>query len=219
MGKVYKKLPVSEKRALTGLIANNNSGSQNFYLAKGIVDLLLNKLGISDVWYDEFRPTPEESKMSFWQSKKCAEIKVGNVEVGFLGEISKEIIEKIEIPFSVVVFDFDFEKLQELCCEEHEYQPVSRFPAAVRDLAVLVPREVKVVEVLNLINTAGGPLVRDVDLFDIYEGEAIPEGKKNLAFHIIYQAPDRTLRKEEIDVLQEKIIETLEQNPEWEVRK
>ena len=219
LGKVYKKLPVSEKRALTGLIANNNSGSQNFYLAKGIVDLLLNKLGISDVWYDEFRPTPEESKMSFWQSKKCAEIKVGNVEVGFLGEISKEIIEKIEIPFSVVVFDFDFEKLQELCCEEHEYQPVSRFPAAVRDLAVLVPREVKVVEVLNLINTAGGPLVRDVDLFDIYEGEAIPEGKKNLAFHIIYQAPDRTLRKEEIDVLQEKIIETLEQNPEWEVRK
>ena len=89
----------------------------------------------------------------------------------------------------------------------------------MRDLAVLVPREVKVVEVLNLINTAGGPLVRDVDLFDIYEGEAIPEGKKNLAFHIIYQAPDRTLRKEEIDVLQEKIIETLEQNPEWEVRK
>lgn len=219
LGKIYKKPPVSEKRALTALVANSNSGLWNFYMAKGIVDLLLNKLGISNIWYDEFRPTPEESKMSFWQSKKCAEIKLDNVEVGFLGEVSKKIIEKLEIPFSVVIFDFDFEKLQNFCCEEHEYQPISRFPAAVRDLAVLVPREVKVVEVLNKINIAGGSLVRDVDLFDIYEGPAIPEGKKNLAFHIIYQASDRTLRREEIDRLQNKIIETLEQDPEWEVRK
>ncbi len=80
-------------------------------------------------------------------------------------------------------------------------------------------RDVRVEEVLNKIEFSGGNLVRDIDLFDIYEGEEMPEGKKNLAFHIIYQAEDRTLASEEIDKIQQKIIEALEENPDWEVRK
>ena len=73
-------------------------------------------------------------------------------------------------------------------------------------------KEEKVVNVLNEINRAGGILVRDVDLFDIYIGEGISQGRKNLAFHIIYQAENKTLTKEEIDNLQEKIIKVLEEN-------
>ncbi len=74
-------------------------------------------------------------------------------------------------------------------------------------------------EVLNKIEGEGGKIIRDVDLFDIYEGEELPQGKKNLAFHIIYQAEDKTLSSKEIDELQDKIIKTLEENPEWQVRK
>jgi len=62
-------------------------------------------------------------------------------------------------------------------------------------------------------------LVRDVDLFDIYEGESIAQGKKNLAFHVIYQAEDRTLKSKEIDAIQNKIIKVLEKDPDWEVRR
>ncbi|MBU0476617.1 phenylalanine--tRNA ligase subunit beta, partial [Patescibacteria group bacterium] len=89
----------------------------------------------------------------------------------------------------------------------------------IRDLAVLVPQGVLVEEVLNRINRIGGLLVRDVDLFDIYEGEGIVDGKKNLAFHIIYQAEDRTLKTKEIDEIHNKIIKSLEKEVEWEVRK
>ena len=199
-----------EKRMLAGLITGDA-----FYQAKGFVDSLLNKLGISNIWYDEYKPTPEQSKISVWQKGKCAEIKVDHTEIGFLGEISQKIFKKSKI----VIFDIDFEKLTKLCSEEHEYQPISQYPAAIRDLAVLVPLDVKVVDVLNKINVTGGALVRDVDLFDIYEGEGIVQGKKNLAFHIIYQAEDRTLKSEEIDKIQQKIIKTLEENPEWEVRR
>jgi len=103
--------------------------------------------------------------------------------------------------------------------EEQEYQPISPFPAAVRDIAVLVPRLVRVDEVLNKIYDAGGVLILDVDLFDIYEGEELPEEKKNLAFHIIYQAEDRTLSSKEIDEIQQKIIDALEEESEWQVRK
>ena len=74
-------------------------------------------------------------------------------------------------------------------------------------------------DVLNKIEVAGGNLVRDVDLFDIYEGENLPEGKKNLAFHIVYQSETRTLSSEEIDKTHQKIINALEKEPDWQVRK
>ena len=227
LGKIFQA-PRTEKRMLTGLITGDA-----FYQMKGVIDSLLQKIGISNIWYDEFEATPEDSnppatlpskgrapsKISIWHPKICAEIKVDHEEIGFLGEISQKILGDLEIEGKLVVFDIDFEKLQRLSSEETIYQPISRYPAAVRDIAVLVPLEIRVEEVLNEIETAGGILVKDVDLFDIYEGEEIPGGKKNLAFHIIYQAEDRTLSSKEIDEIQQKIIKTLEENPEWQVRK
>ena len=222
LGKMYRDSKVLEKRSLTGALIESGSNSENFFRLKGVIDLLFEKLGISDIWYDEFEATPEDSELSIWKPGARAEIKSGDLEIGFLGEIHPKVLEELGISNEVVVFDFDFEKLQELCSEEHEYQPISKFPAAVRDLAVLIPREVKVVQVLNVINNAGGCLVRDVDLFDVYEGSGISnvsEDKKNLAFHVIYQAEDRTLNKEEISNLHQKIINALEKNPSWEIRK
>ena len=227
LGKIFQA-PRTEKRMLTGLITGDA-----FYQMKGVIDSLLQKIGISNIWYDEFEATPEDSnppatlpskgrapsKISIWHPKICAEIKVDHEEIGFLGEISQKILGDLEIEGKLVVFDIDFEKLQRLSSEETIYQPISRYPAAVRDIAVLVPLEIRVEEVLNKIETAGGILVKDVDLFDIYEGEELPEGKKNLAFHIIYQAKDRTLSSKEIDEIQDKIIKALEEELEWEVRK
>ena len=227
LGKIFQA-PRTEKRMLTGLITGDA-----FYQMKGVIDSLLQKIGISNIWYDEFEATPEDSnppatlpskgrapsKISIWHPKICAEIKVDHEEIGFLGEISQKILGDLEIEGKLVVFDIDFEKLQRLSSEETIYQPISRYPAAVRDIAVLVPPEIRVEEVLNKIETAGGILVKDVDLFDIYEGEELPEGKKNLAFHIIYQAKDRTLSSKEIDEIQDKIIKALEEELEWEVRK
>jgi phenylalanyl-tRNA synthetase beta chain len=212
LGKIFKK--GEEKRMISGVMTGDA-----FFDAKGVVDVIFNKLGIAKVWYDEFKPTPEESKISCWVQKKCAEIKVNQEEIGFLGEISPKILEKLKISDKVVVFDLDFEKLSKLASEEHEFRPISSYPAAIQDIAILVPRNILVEEVLNKIEIAGGGLVRDVDLFDIYEGEELPDGKKNLAFHIIYQAEDRTLSSAEINKIHKKIISALEENPEWQVRK
>ena len=212
LGKIFHH-PKAEKKALSGLMTG-----EAFYQVKGTIDLLLNKLGISNIWFDDYRPTPEESKLSIWQPKKCAEIKIDREEIGFLGEISPKILDSFKITTKVIAFDIDFEKLSKLTSEEHEYRPISRFPSAVRDIAVLVPREVKVGQVLNKIYDTGKELVRDVDLFGVYEGGELPAGKKNLAFHIIYQAEDRTMTSEEIDGLQKKIISALERNRTWQVR-
>jgi len=190
LGKVFALRQAQGKREEKRMLGGAVTG-QDFYYLKGVIDLLLNKLGISDIQYEE-------------QGLRAALIKVNGAALGFLKEKG---------------FELDFEKLQKLASEEHQYHPLSKFPSAVRDLAILVPRETKVVEVLNKINVAGGRLVRDVDLFDIYQGTELPQGKKNLAFHIVYQAEDRTLKSEEIDKIHQKIIKTLEKKPRWQVRK
>ena len=82
----------------------------------------------------------------------------------------------------------------------------------------LPPLKATVEEILALTKTAGGDLAATIDLFDMYEGKGVPEGKKSVAFHIVYQANNKTLTNQEADALQTKIIKTLEENPGWEVR-
>ncbi len=87
----------------------------------------------------------------------------------------------------------------------------------MRDIALLVPRKIMVEEVLNTIETVGGPLLRDMDLFDMYEGENLPDDKKNLAFHLLFQSDERTLKSQEVDEIMVKITKVLEEK-RWEVR-
>lgn len=218
MGKVFSR---EEKIMLSGI-----KNGEAFYQLKGTIDLLLNRLGIADIWYNEYQIKAEKQKNFWWHPKKIAEIRVGRETIGFLGEISAKTLDQFQIKSKVVYFDIFFEKLVDLTSEEHQYRPISRFPSVIRDIAILVPREVKTENVLNVIEMAGGKIIRDIDLFDIYEGEGLPagrqdwpSGKKNFAFHIIFQSENRTLRSEEIDVLQKKIISALEKKPDWEVRK
>jgi len=156
-------------------------------------------------------------KFQFGKSKKSAEIKIDGEEIGFLGEISKRILEKYKIKNNIVAFDIDFEKLAKLATEEHEYEPFSVYPAIVRDISVLVPKNVLVEEIMNVIEEAAGKLIRDIDLFDIYE--EIEEERKSLAFRIIFQLKERAILPEEVEKAFQKIIENLEKNPNWEVRK
>ncbi len=229
IGKIYRpthkalgdKLSVEEEKMLTGLIAvqNEREKGERFYEIKGAIDSLFNKLGVTDHWYDDFQATPEWTEGIFWQKTSTAEVKVGNQEIGFIGEINPKILNKLNLKGIVVAFNLNFEKILKLAREELIYQPPSPYPAAVRDLAVLVYRGDKVADVLNVINDAGGKLVRDVDLFDMYEGEEIPKAKKSLAFHIIYQSYEKTLKDSEVDKIQKRIIRALENRRGWEVRK
>jgi len=218
LGKIFLT-PDKEKEMLTGIIYNSKK-DDSFYTGKGTIDFLFEKLGITDIWYDEFKPTSEDNKDNIWHLHRSAEIKVKDgKELGFLGEISTNISEKYGIKERIVCFNLNFEKLKKFIIEEKEYRPLSKYPSAVRDLAILVPKRAKVEEVLNTINSIKGDLIRDVDLFDIYQGDELPNQKKNLAFHIIYQSPNKTLTSKEVEGLHNKIIEALENKPNWEVRK
>ena len=104
--------------------------------------------------------------------------------------------------------------------EEHEYKMPSPYPESIKDIAVLVPSQTLAGEVIQTIHQIDEEnLIRDVEIFDIFEGPPLPKGKKNLAFHIVFQANDRTLSSKEIDAILNKIIDGLEENEEWKVRR
>ncbi len=215
LGKIFQA-PKLEKRTLSGVMTGDA-----FYQVKGVIDLLLSKLGISNIQYCEHRTVERGLKSCWWQPPKCAEIKINGEQIGFLGEVSFRVLSDLKIELKTIVFDIDFEKLVRFCSEEKTYQPISRYPSAIRDIAVLVPKRIKVNEVLNKINAVKGQrgLIKDVDLFDVYEGRNIPNNKKNFAFHIIYQAENKTLSSKEIDDAHQKIVKALEERKGWEVRK
>ncbi|MBD3282142.1 MAG: phenylalanine--tRNA ligase subunit beta, partial [Candidatus Portnoybacteria bacterium] len=203
VGKVYRKerKGIIEHMLFDGLIyMPSKKQKESFYELKGTIDGLLDKIGISEHWYDDFEATPEWSDNVFWQKNGTAEIKMGdNEKIGFLGNINPVILKKLGIEGSLVGFNIDFEKLLNLSEEELIYQKPSPYPSVVRDLSLIINTEDRAAHVLNEINRAGGELVVDVDLFDIYEGDNVPEGKKSLAFHIIYQSYKKTLNDKEVD--------------------
>lgn len=220
LGKVYiLTSKEKEKTMLAGILAEKEKTDKLFYRAKGIVDGLLGKMGITGQWYDNFQATPEWSNKSLWHPTNSAEIKIDNQEIGYIGEINPEILSRFKIKGRVAAFNINFEILAKLASEELIYTPPSKYPAVIRDIAILVNSGDTVADVLNVINSAGRELVQDVDLFDIYEGDRMPNGKKNLAFHIIYQSNKKTLTDKEVDKINSKIIRALSAKTGWEVRK
>lgn len=221
-----------ERKRLGGLVYLDkpilNHGA--FYELKGVLEILFNKLGISAVWDDDSvkdgLPLNLRGIMNF---SKTAQIKVGDDLVGWIGELNSKSLEGVNFMDSYlkdkkmketpVFFELDFDKLITLADEEHIYRPPFKFPAVIRDLAVLVDREVKIESVLNVIEIAGGELLVDVDIFDIYENDSKGGGKnKSAAFHLIFQSEEKNLSDIEINKLMGKIIKAVEER-DWEVRK
>lgn len=223
IGKSFKKIKsgLDEHKDLIIIFAEKGTaGKEEFYQLKGAVDELLEKMGISDHWYDnaiDKRQTTNDQRL--FHPYRNAEVKIGNEKIGNIGEIHPAVLKNIKSKARIVAAEIDFEKLWRLSTAEAEYRPVGKYPAIVRDLAVVVPSNTKTEAILNIIESVGGRLLTDTDLFDYFQDEQMrDEEEKSLAFHLIFQSPDRTLRDEEVNKLVYKITEALEQKG-WEVRK
>lgn len=222
IGKVFSKEGenISENENCIFAMRDQRGGGEGkgFYIIKGYLDEFLNKLGITDFYYDPAFSKEEEDLHSFLHPGRRANIVVDGVKIGFIGEMHPSAYGKYDIGGRVYCAEFDFEKVSAAAEEEHIYERPSKYPEVVRDIALLVPYGIMVTEVLNAINAVSGPLLRDIDLFDMYEGENIADGMKNLAFHLLFQSYERTLTAREVDEIMVKIYEAVE-DMGWEIRK
>lgn len=220
--KVYYKNREREHLACALAFDSTKISNKDIFLElKGFVSSLLESLGVSDLWFDDVPSSPKDYgiQAALLHPFQRAEVKVGNTTLGVIGSIHPEVLGEYKLKGGVALCELDFENMLDVVSGENEYRPISKYPALVRDLALLVPKLTRTVDVLNIIEITGGKILVDTDLFDVYEGGELPEDKKNFAFHLIFQSDVKTLQDEEVDDIMERIIKALEKNLEWEVRK
>ena len=134
----------------------------------------------------------------------------GDRVAGVFGEMHPKVAETYGLgDRAILVGEFDVEMLQAATPARYRYAPVPRFPAALRDIAVVVDENISAERVAAEIRTAGGELLRGLRLFDLYRGPSIPPGTKSLAYALSYQADDRTLTDKEVDKAHKNIEDRL----------
>lgn len=169
----------------------------DFFDLKGIVEALLEELGLEGTFASSEHPALHPGR--------TAKLSVAGHDAGWLGELHPKVAAEIDLRGRAYVAEIDLEILLGLEPRAVAYTPLPRHPAVGRDLALLVPKSVAAASVAEIIRREGGPHLRNVALFDVYEGKQVPEGYRSLAYTMTYRADDRTLTDEEIAEAQSRI--------------
>ena len=185
----------------------------DFFDLKGIIEALLQALHIDEYTF------AINSHASFHPGK-CALLTIGKEKIGWLGELHPKVIENygfLEAP--VLAADLDLELLCTFSPKDFIATPLAVYPPIIEDLAMIVSEETLSAEIEKVIYASGGFLLKQVELFDIFRGEQIGEGKKSMAYRLTYQAPNRTLTDKDVGKLRVRIIKQLEKELSAKVRK
>lgn len=177
---------------------------EDFFAMKGRVVSLLSMLGIDKVVFTA------ESEYGAFHPGRCARIEIedrsGMMELGIMGEVHPEVAEKFGIGARAYVCELNFEYIIARANIEKVYKPLPKFPAVARDIALMVEEDVQVGRLEAIIRAAGSSLVEKVELFDVYRGKQVGEGKKSLAFNILYRDRNKTLTDEDVQKVHERIL-------------
>jgi phenylalanyl-tRNA synthetase beta chain len=143
-------------------------------------------------------------------AKRQAEQEQPKTQLGVLGELHPELRERLEIDLPrALAAELDLEALIGLA-QPSRYRPISRFPAIAQDLAVVVGIEVPAAQLALAIRKYAGAELEALDLFDVYEGPQVGDGKRSLAYRLTFRAPDRTLSDADVSKVRAKIVRGLE---------
>jgi phenylalanyl-tRNA synthetase beta chain len=215
VGKVYltqeetlTDLP-EERLQLAALIAGPKAASiwktpqvdaQNFYELKGILESVLERFGVRDAEY-------QAADLNGFHPGRTALCVVEDEVIGVLGQLHPKLSKEYDLS-EPVVLQLDLEKLLKKDLQVI-YEPIPRYPAVTRDLAVTVDENVPAGRIEAGIRKVAGELLESVTLFDVFTGEQIGEGKKSVAYSLVFRTKDRTLTDEEVHQIHERIVHYL----------
>ena len=205
VGKIYipgedlNQLPEEKNIAAVGMY-----GGVDFFNIKGVVENLMESLGISRY---EFK---RESGNPSFHPGKTAALYVKGEYAGVLGEIHPDVNDSYDISERCYVAELSLDVIYKHAELGRAYKAIPKFPAVLRDIAMLVDDSVMVKEIEDIIKANGAGMVESVKLFDVYKGKQIPEGKKSVAYSIAYRLDYKTLTDEEVSQVHEKIVKNLE---------
>lgn len=193
------KLPVEKKVIVLG----QYGGGCDFFTLKGAVEALLDRCGISGCEFEAVSDNPT------FHPGRCAVLTLNGEPVGVLGEIHPDVADSYEIGARAYAARLEFEPLCKAADSAAAFQPMPRFPASTRDLALTCGDELPVRAVEKAIIAAVGAILEDIKLFDVYRGKQVGEGRKSVAYSLTLRAADRTLTDEECDAAVKRALKSL----------
>ena len=130
-------------------------------------------------------------------------------ELGFIGEMDPRVVRDLDLKGRLVVCELDLDVITETARQSYTYKKLPKFPASERDVSLMVPAETSNQDVVSVIRKAGGKLLTDVAVLDLYRDDKMAEGERSLTYRLTYRAEDRTLTIEEVDKAHQKVLEAL----------
>ncbi len=205
LAKVYlpkegEKLPEEPKHLVLGTYGEG----EDFFTLKGEIEAIFEGLNIKPARYTAVKDNPS------YHPGRCAKLTVDGVEVGVCGQVHPLVAKNYGIDTAIYAAELNFTVLTTLIQPKKTYQPLPKYQAATRDIAVVCDEAVTVAELEDCIKAAGGKLLREVKLFDIYRGKGIDEGKKSVAFSLTLRADDRTLTDVDAESVISPVLAKLE---------
>ena len=213
------RIETLEPERVTGILAgqigegiySNPYRQPDFFDIKGLVEGILEVCGIVDY-------TLQKTDVPTFHPGRNAAVLLGDRQLGTFGEAHPQVLENYDLPYKAYLFEFDLESLVDTAVFTKRFEPISIYPKVARDLAIVVDKEILSDMPTELIYATGGEVVESVRLFDVYEGEQVPEGKKSLAYTITYHSVTETLTDKAVNALHDKVVERLNQELGAELR-
>lgn len=200
-----KALPLTELPDERMQLTFGMYGEGDFFTMKGVVEELFDKLGMTKkVHYN-----PDCNRPYLHPGRK-ADIGYEGVTLGYIGELHPEVADNYKIGERVYVAVLDMPNVIPFADFNRKYTGIAKYPAVTRDISMVVPKEILVGQIEDVIAQRGGKILESYRLFDIYEGAQILAGHKSVAYSIVFRAKDRTLTDDEVGVSMKKILNGLE---------
>ena len=178
----------------------NNKKQVDFYIIKGVAEELLDFLGYGG----RYSFVVKDNMPKELHPGQSAMISVNNDIVGIIGKVHPEITKE-----SVYVMEINLDKLLSKKTGKMKYKEISKYPTVKKDVSIVVDKNITASEISMQIKKASGSLLINSEVFDVYTGKGIEEGKKSIAYSLTFGSNDRTLTDEEINAILDKIIEKL----------
>lgn len=200
-GEVEKgEVPLQEDILTIGMYGDD----VDFYVLKGIMENILEAISIKK--FDIEKETDNNS----YHPGRCANIKIGKDVIATLGEVHPEVLDNYMISKRAYLLEANITKLEKYSRNTNKYVEVPKFPAVERDIAIIVDEQIEVGQIEKIITKKAKKLLENIRLFDIYRDEKLGNGKKSVAYALIFRDKNKTLSDEEINKIMEEIIAELE---------
>ena len=167
----------------------------DFYDLKGAVESLMNRLYIKKLQFSK----PEKSSDHYYRPGYVASILIKNEPVGILGEIHGDVLSNYQIRQPVYLCEIDYETLFNLIPENISARPLPRYPSTTRDMTLILNKDVQAKEIIDVMRSCNEKLVSDIQIFSIYDGDPIPDGKQSMSFRITFRSWEETLKDDKIN--------------------